>query len=387
MPDMKQTNTKLKNYQEHKKHFANLVNNGASEEEQSKAFGQMFDALSNDLRDEITAEVHNRVVDNGILAKRSQDPLTSEERKFFNEINTNVGYKEEKLLPETVIERVFEHLQNEHPLLSKINFQNAGIRTRIIKADPKGQAVWGKVFGEIKGQLDAAFKEEEFSQFKLTCFVVVPDDLTIFGPNWIERFVRTQIQEAIAVGLESAVINGGGASQLQPVGLTKDINADTGAVTDKTSKGSLTFKDATTTVQELKNMLKDLSTDADNKPLKIDGKVVLVVNPQDAWDIQAQYTYLTANGGFVTVLPYNVQVVSSEFVQKGKLVAFVSDRYDAVRGGSLIIKKFDQTLALEDCILYTAKTFAYGQPADNKASAVYDLNITTGATSNEVPSV
>ena len=46
------------------------------------------------------------VVDNGILAKRSQDPLTSEERKFFNEINTEVGYKEEKLLPETVIERV-----------------------------------------------------------------------------------------------------------------------------------------------------------------------------------------------------------------------------------------------------------------------------------------
>ena len=29
------------------------------------------------------AEVNNRVVDNGILAKRSQDPLTSEERKFL----------------------------------------------------------------------------------------------------------------------------------------------------------------------------------------------------------------------------------------------------------------------------------------------------------------
>ena len=38
----------------------------------------MFDALSNDLRDEISAEVNNRVVDNGILAKRSQSPLTSE---------------------------------------------------------------------------------------------------------------------------------------------------------------------------------------------------------------------------------------------------------------------------------------------------------------------
>ncbi|PCF54108.1 phage major capsid protein [Staphylococcus delphini] len=379
MSDMKQNKKKLRNYQEHKARFANLVQNGASEEEQSKAFGEMFDALSNDLQEEISAEVNNRVVDNSVLAKRSQDPLTSEERKFFNEINYEVGYTDEKVLPETVVERVFEDLQKTHPLLSKINFQNAGIKTRVIKADPAGQAVWGKIFGEIKGQLDAAFREEDFTQYKLTCFVVLPDDLSIFGPNWIERFVRTQIQEAISVGLESAIISGGGAAKTQPVGLTKDINKDTGAVTDKKSSGTLTFKDADTTVLELKDMLKNLSVDEKGRELSIDGKVALVVNPRDSWDIQARYTYLTANGGFVTVLPYNVSIVTSEFVQQGKLVAFVTDRYDAVRGGGLTVRKFDQTLALQDAVLFTAKTFAYGQPADNKASAVYDLDVVTSA--------
>lgn len=384
MPDMKINNTKLKNYQEHKKKFANLVQNEASDEEQSKAFGEMLDALSNDLQEEISAEVNNRVVDNGILAKRSQDPLTSEERKFFNEINYEVGYTDEKILPETVVERVFEDLQKNHPLLSKINFQNAGIKTRVIKADPAGQAVWGKIFGEIKGQLDAAFREEDFTQYKLTCFVVLPDDLSIFGPNWIERFVRTQIQEAISVGLEAAIVNGGGAAKTQPVGLMKDINTDTGAVTDKASAGTLTFKDADTTVLELKDMLKSLSVDAKGKELSIDGKVALVVNPRDSWDIQARYTYLTANGGYVTVLPYNVQIITSEFVPQGKLVAFVTNRYDAVRGGGLTVKKFDQTLALQDAILFTAKTFAYGQPEDNKASAVYDLNVVTAPKTQSV---
>ncbi|WP_059748326.1 phage major capsid protein [Staphylococcus haemolyticus] len=367
---------KLKNYHDHKAHFAELVQNGASDEEQSKAFGEMFDALSNDLRDEISAEVNNRVVDNGILAKRSQSPLTSEERKFFNEINTEVGYKEEKLLPETVIERVFDDLSTEHPLLSKINIQNAGLVTRIIKADATGQAVWGKIFGEIKGQLDAAFSEEEFKQSKLTCFVVIPDDLKMFGPNWVERFVRTQIEEAISVALEAGFLTGEGAAKNQPVGLMKDIQSN-GGVVDKTSSGTLTFADADTTVNELKDVLKGLSVKEDGKPVKIDGKVVLVVNPQDSWDIQARYTYLTANGGFVTVLPYNVSIVTSEFVPANKLVAFVSDRYDAVRGGGLTVKKFDQTLALEDCILYTAKTFAYAQPADNNASRVYDLKLST----------
>ncbi|MBU7228488.1 phage major capsid protein [Staphylococcus pseudintermedius] len=377
MPDMKQNIVKLKNYSEHKKQLANLVQNGASEEEQSKAFADMLDALSNDLREEITAEINNRVVDNGILAKRSQEPLTSEERKFFNEINYDVGYKDEKILPETVVERVFEDLQKEHPLLSKINFQNAGIKTRVIKADPTGQAVWGNVFDGIKGQLNAAFREENFTQFKLTCFVVLPDDLSIFGPSWIERFVRTQIQEAISVALESAIIAGGGAAKTQPVGLMKDIDSESGAVTDKASSATLTFADADTTILELKNVMKNLSVDEKGKELKIDGKVALIVNPRDSWDVQSRYTYLTANGGFVTVLPYNLTVITSEFVPEGKLVAFVTDRYDAVRGGGLRIKKFDQTLALEDAVLFTAKTFAYGQPADNKASAVYDLKIAT----------
>ncbi|WP_180530566.1 phage major capsid protein, partial [Staphylococcus haemolyticus] len=242
----------------------------------------------------------------------------------------------------TVIERVFDDLSTEHPLLSKINIQNAGLVTRIIKADATGQAVWGKIFGEIKGQLDAAFSEEEFKQSKLTCFVVIPDDLKMFGPNWVERFVRTQIEEAISVALEAGFLTGEGAAKNQPVGLMKDIQSN-GGVVDKTSSGTLTFADADTTVNELKDVLKGLSVKEDGKPVKIDGKVVLVVNPQDSWDIQARYTYLTANGGFVTVLPYNVSIVTSEFVPANKLVAFVSDRYDAVRGGGLTVKKFDQT--------------------------------------------
>ena len=61
----------------------------------------MFDALSNDLQEEI-CEVNNRVVDNGIFKQT---------------------ISEEKLLPETVIERVFDDLQSEHPLLSKSTFK------------------------------------------------------------------------------------------------------------------------------------------------------------------------------------------------------------------------------------------------------------------------
>ena len=32
----------------------------------------------------------------------------------------------------------------------------------------------------------------------------------MFGPNWVERFVRTQIEEAISVALEAGFLTGEG---------------------------------------------------------------------------------------------------------------------------------------------------------------------------------
>ena len=53
------------------------------------------------------------------------------------------------------------------------------------------------------------------------------------GPEWIERYVRTVLAETYSVGLEFGFINGGGSVAHQPVGLMKDVNPETGAVTDK----------------------------------------------------------------------------------------------------------------------------------------------------------
>ncbi|KIV37257.1 capsid protein, partial [Vibrio parahaemolyticus] len=78
---------------------------------------------------------------------------------------------------------------------------------------------------------------------------------------------------------------------------------------------------------------------------------------------------------YVTNLPFNPQIVESEFVPEGKVIFFVKGEYIAAVAGNYQLKKFDQTLAIEDAILYTIKRFANGLPKDNKASAVYDLEI------------
>ena len=367
-------------YENARTHYANVSKDENSTPEQIEAaWVDMQDALVNSLTEQITNSVQTQNTDRAILAARGQNVLTAEEKKFFNNIAQSDGFTSDIILPETTIDRIFEDLTTSHPFLNELNIKNAGLLTRIIKSDASGAAVWGKVFGDIKGQLNAAFSEENITQSKLTAFVVLPKDLDKFGPSWIESYIRTQITETFAVALENGYLNGRGPVKDEPIGLISDLEAavhQTNGHAKKAVQGTLTFASSEATVKELSQVLKYLSTKTNGKSVNIGGKVVLVVNPADAWDIKAQYTFLNANGSYVTVLPFNVRIVESEFQTAGELVAFVNDRYDAYIAGGVEVKEFKETLALEDCNLFTAKQFAFGKADDNKASAIYTLALT-----------
>ncbi|EAD9128540.1 phage major capsid protein [Listeria monocytogenes serotype 1/2a] len=366
----------LVNYEEKRTAFVNAVKNEETQEIQNKAYVEMVDAMAADIMDQAKKEARQEA-DQYISASRTDKNITNEEIKFFNDINKEVGYKEETLLPQTVVDEIFEDLTTEHPFLASIGMRTTGLRTKFLKSETSGLAVWGKIFGEIKGQLDATFSEEESIQNKLTAFVVVPKDLENFGPVWVKRFVVTQIEEAFAVALESAFIIGDGKDK--PIGLTRKVGKGTnvvdGVYPEKIASGTLTFASSKVTVNELTDVYKYHSVKENGKPLNVAGEVTLLVNPTDAWDVKKQYTSLNANGVYVTALPYNLNIIESLFVPEKKAISYVAKRYDALIGGALNISTFDQTLAFEDLNLYAAKQFAYGKAKDEKAAAVWTLNI------------
>lgn len=352
--------------------FIAAVQTGEPEEKQNELYGQMIDELLNEAKKEAreTAEQY-------AAGTPADAELTAKERKFFNAINTDVGYKEETLLPQETIDRIFEDLVTEHPLLAKIGLKNAGLRLKFLKSETSGVAVWGKIFGEIKGQLDAAFSEEEAISNKLTAFVVIPKDLQDFGPAWIQSFVMAQINEAFSVALELAFLTGSGKDC--PVGLNREVAEGTSVVNgeypEKTPTGKLTFADPKATVKELTQVFKHHSTKENGQSLAVDGLVSMVVNPMDSWEVKSQYTSLNANGVYVSALPFNLDIIESVAQKAGEVLSFVQGRYDGYLGGGIKIQKFDQTLALEDLDLYTAKQFAYGKAKDDKAAAVWTLEI------------
>lgn len=370
----------MENFEAKKAAYMDLVKEGADAEKQAAAWNEMHDALVADLTEKISAQVRDEQMDSQILAARGQNVLTSEERKFFSEAIEFGGFDEDSILPVTTQERVFEDLVAKHPLLDAIGLQDLGAVTRFIYSDPTKAYAWGNLFGEIKGQISAAFREEQIGQLKLTAFAVIPKDMLELGPEWVERYVRTLLVESYSVGLEYGLVNGRGPTKSEPIGLMKDVSEE-GAVTDKESSGTLTFapsKYGQVVAGELHDVIKALSTDAKGKARKVLNRVAMVVNPVDAISVQARNTIQTANGQWVTALPFNIQVVESEEIPEKKALFFVKGEYLAALAGGYKINKFDQTLAMEDAMLYTIKQFANGKPKDNKTALLYDLDIQFG---------
>ncbi|MDA1797685.1 phage major capsid protein [Bacillus cereus group sp. BY8-1LC] len=371
---------KFNNFEEKKLAFAKATQEGTAAE-QSVALNSMIEALATDVRADILNQVNESMVDRSIMQSRGANVLTSEEMKFFNAVVEEGGFKSTETLPKTTQERIFDDLVEDHPFLQHIGLENLGAVTEFIYGDPEGAAVWGPLFDGIKGQLNATFRKDSISQLKLTAFIPLANDMLKLGPVWVERYVRTMITEAMKVGLERGFVAGTGKNE--PIGLLKDPSGSVvnGVYPDKKPVGTLTFEPGRKTINELKGVVKLLAkklnadgSDAD-RPKNIAGKVVMVTNPFDTFDIQANATIQNAAGVYVTSLPFNPILTESVFVPQGKVLFFVKGQYVAAMGGTEPIKKYEETLALEDATVYIAKQYATGKPKDKYTSQVYTLKL------------
>ncbi|MGV8975981.1 phage major capsid protein [Lactococcus lactis] len=373
--------TKLPNYTAAVEKYTNAVKEGADETQQAQAFSHMMDVLGTEIMENMSASTSEKI--NELLASRPTNGLSENETKFFNAITSGVG-NPEVALPLEIMNQVFQELQEAHPLLNIIKFQNAGLKMKAIISDSiysGGTAVWGDIFGDIKGQLNQAFHEVDFSQNKLTTFVAIPKDALENGYDWLKSFIIIQMSEAMAVALETALVCGDGDKK--PIGLMKDLSKravsnDKTTYPDKAQEGDLTDLTPENAAKKMAPLMQKLSKNEKGVTVNISGQVKLLVNPDDYYDTLAKFMYLTQNGQWVAVLPFGVEIVQSIAVPAGQAVIFTANRYWAYIGGTKM-QEFDQTLAIEDLQLYTVKSFYYGKAYDNNTALVVKLNATVAS--------
>lgn len=332
------------------------------------------------------------VNDSEILQARGVRVLTSVEKKYFEKLGKALKSDNPKqaltdpelVMPTTVLNAVFDDLQTDHPLLSKISFTNTSGAIKFLFSQNEYQkAVWGKLCAEITEEIEASFTEIDMTLMKLTAFIPVCEAMLDLGPEWLDSYVRQCLYEALANGLEDGIINNLNTTT-GPVGMIADMTTGSGGV------GQATFTAKTATpITDLKpvtlgTQLAKLAVDGAGKTRAI-RDVIMIVNPVDyLTKVFPATTVMSGNGTYVNnVLPYPMSVIQSAAVASGKAILGLGYKYFMGLGMSDKagrIEYSDEFKWLEDQRVYKIKLYANGMPMDNNAFQYLDISGLTPAT-------
>lgn len=330
--------------------------------------------FANEVQRSVIAEAKNHMQtmsnDNTVLSQRGQAQLTTEERAYYKAVQENRGFTDlDVTLPLTVFDRVFDDLEQNHPLLSKINFENTTAVTKWIISKPGSKtAAWGKLTSAIVQELEGSFSEVSVTKCKLSAFLPVSKDMLDLGPQWLDRYVRVILTESISSALEEAIIKGTGKDM--PIGMIKNLKGSVveEVYPDKTAKALNSFTPEALGTEVMAPLTKEGTRQVT--------AVLMIVNPLDYWSkIFAQTTVLNAQGQYIYgVLPIPGDIVQSIHVPKGKMICGVAKDYFCGVGTSAKIEFSDEYKFLEDERVYITKTHANGKPKDNDSFLYLDIS-------------
>lgn len=346
-------------------------------EEQAEVMQEWMESVAKEVSEKIArdqAELNN---DTMILTNRGAKQLTSEEVKYFEKLANAMQESDVKQaltnldvdMPKTTINRIFEDLEEKHPLLKKIHITNVTGITEVIRRNSDVEtAWWGDLCDEIEKELSNGFSKESTTLYKLSAFLPICKAYLKLGPAWLETFIRTVLSESLAKGLVKAIVAGTGVKQ--PYGMDRDLEAPVTPGQPVPRKQALKVKSFDP--QTLGNIIAILT----NNGKRTVTEVTLVCNPLDSWQkIFPSTTTKNALGQYVTnQFPFPVEVIQESVLAIGEAIIGLPEKYDLGLGMSDKIEYSDDFHFLEDERVYLGKMYGNGKAVDNKSFLLLDIS-------------
>lgn len=353
--------------------------------------------LQNFMLDEYkaAAEAYSETADKSILAARGVRQLTKEETEFYNKLAETAkaegvitGIMD--VLPTTVIEDVISGIRRDHPLLSEIDFRNTSTITKwVINAKGPQAATWDELNTEITTKLEGAIETFDLNTNKLTAYMFCTQDMLTLGPQWVDAYVRATLSEAIALGLEIAIVDGSGKKE--PIGMTRNFtgtyNTNTGfprkAAIEITDFGPDTYgtllSQLAFTGERKTTKNGSITPNPANGESRAINSVILVVNPVDYFAKVMPVTTMLVPGGYAhDVFPFPTKVIQSTAVPSDHAVIGVGKLYFAGIGTSTPqagkIERSDDYKFLEDLATFKSKLYGNGRPVDMNSFLYLDIS-------------
>lgn len=353
-----------------------------NEENIQQAWLQFHDSVAESIRQDF--EMANG--DAEILAQRGFRQLTRKEKEYYEKLIEAGKSRNPKqamtdlidieAMPETIIEDVYKDLTTEHPLLSRINFQNVKYLTKWILNDHTVQtAAWGEINSEITEEITSAFKVVEVTQCKLSAFALIEKDMLDLGPAFLDNYIRTFLKEALYCALEKSIISGSGHNE--PIGLTRDIHegVNYGTTTGYPKKTAVKVKSFLP--EEYGPLVAKLAVSEKGRMRTFD-KVTLACNQVDyLTKVMPATTVLSGAGVFATNLfPFPTDVIRTNELTTGEALVFLPEEYFMGIGTSKdgTIEYSDDFKFLEDKRTFKIKMHAMGKAFDNTVAVLLDIS-------------
>jgi len=361
----------------------------ALKSEDENKIKQAWENFNNSIYERLKEEFDEYKEENDkvILAQRGFRQLTSKEITFYEKFIKTAKSSNPKQafttlltdnpesMPETIIEDVYKDLKEEHPLLSKIKFQNVKYLTTWLLSDYAAQkAIWGEITEEIKKEITSAFKTIDTTQFKLSAFAVIEKGMLDLGPVFIDAYIRECLKEALALGLEDGIINGNGKNA--PIGMRKNIKKNVTISNETGYPDKEKIKVTDFTPLSYGQLLGKITKKENGKRRKF-GEVTLICNQMDyLTKIMPATTVLNAVGEYKRDLfPFPTDVIVSNVLEDGEAILVLPEEYFLGVGGEKdgVIEYTDEYKFIEDQRVYKIKQYATGRCEDNTTALLLDI--------------
>ena len=346
--------------------------------------GTAMDNWMQFVSDTVMAEANGMVeaTDRSVLAARGVRQLTAEETKFYENFITAARQGAQTVitnitsaLPQTVIDSVMDDMRAAYPLLDMINFTNTGAAIKwVLNAQGAQAATWDELNTEITKDLAGAIQIVDLTQRKLSAFMFTTEDMLALGPQWVDRYVRSILADALAAGLETGIVDGNGLKS--PIGMTRNFAGSLDPSTGYARKSAVSV--AALDPATYGQLLATLTVDGNTSKQRAVSRVVLIVNPTDYFTkVMPATTLLTPDGKYVgNVLPFPTDVVQSVGVPSGHAVLGIANKYfmgvGTGKGGKL--EYSDEYKFIEDLRTYKIKFYGTGRPYDINAFLYLDIS-------------
>ncbi len=318
----------------------------------------------NTLIEELQSQAIKAEADKDYANKLGLRALSKEEESFYEKmknVKQAITGNQIDFIPTSIVDLTMENVKTDEPVLKLVRMAPADVK-RWIVTEKSGTFSWEGLTEKLKGELSVSVGSLVTDLGKLDTYLVIPKAISKLSYQFMDKYFTAILYEVLRGGLAFGYLNGNGKNQ--PIGIYKQIDKtnEDGTHQDKTLNTDLTNFSP-------KGMAK-AKVYLTNSGKRILDKIYLVCNPEDEANYVAPAIY-DREGRLITSYK-NLEVIQCTENPKGKAALTLDGKYTMAMDG-FEMKKYEETLALDDADVVIGKAYANGRAVADNVAYVFDV--------------